>query len=124
MKRNGIDPQIDEEMMIEFVSKPKNEEQHAAGVLMVLIDAWDREIDRAQFLSVAAACMNCADGIGRYGMMTAVEDFLKKNDFIIGPQHTTEALTKARDGLTRTTGDIRKFASLLAQCALSEDPIH
>jgi hypothetical protein len=124
MKRAGIDPIIDEDVIIACLTQTESETQHGSGALMALIDAWDRDITRDQFVALASAVVTCCDNIGRHSMIHAVKMFLKKNDYDIAPADVEITIKTTGDMLKISTGDVRKMARLMAQMAKAEDAVH
>lgn len=124
MKRTGIDPQVPEEIIIECLDQCVDEQQHASGVLMAVIDAWDREITRDQFIALASAAITCADNMGRHSLMLAVKKFLNEKKFDISPADVEVTLASTSRLVGRSTGDIRKMAHLMSKMARSEDTVH
>lgn len=124
MKRAGIDPIIDEEVIIECLTQDESETQHQSGALMTLIDAWDRDITRDQFIALASAAVTCFDNIGRHSMMHAVKKFLKDKNYDIAPADVETTLVTTGNMLKTSTGDVRKMARLISMMARAEDAIH
>lgn len=124
MKRTGIDPIIDEEVIIACLTQEDSEAQHGCGALMALVDAWDRKLTRDQFSALASAVVTCCDNIGRHSMMHAVKNFLKAKDYDIAPADVETTLKTTGDMLKTSTGDVRKMAVLMSQMAKAEDPVH
>ncbi len=124
MKRIGIDPIIDEEVILACLSQDDSETQHGSGALMALIDAWDRKLTRDQFIALASAVVTCADNIGRHSMMHSVKHFLTEKRYDISPADVESTLKTTGDMLARSTGDVRKMAALMSQMAKAQDPVH
>jgi hypothetical protein len=124
MKRAGIDPTIDEDVIIECLTQEDSETQHQSGALMALIDGWDRDITRDQFIALASAVVTCSDNIGRHSMMHAVKKFLKGHDYDIAPADVETTIATTGKMLKTSTGDVRKMAKMISLMARAEDPIH
>lgn len=124
MKRVGIDPIFDEDMIIECLEQPQDEQQHGSGVLMALVNAWDRDLTRDQFIAFASAAITCVDNISRHSMITAVQTFLDGNGYVIRPADIDVTMTKTRQMLERSTGNVKALTTAMSQMATAKDPIN
>lgn len=116
-------PILDEAVIIDALEHCDNEMKHGSGLLMLLVDAYDREITRDQFIASVSSAISCADNIGRHSLVCGIKKFLIANSYTISPADIETAVAQTSDLLKRSTADCLKMARLLAQCPTDEDRI-
>lgn len=125
MKRYGTDGRFDEDIIIDALSQPTDDEDaHRNGVFMALVAAWDRDITRDQFMAMASAVLTTSDRIGRLSMMHAIRAFLQQGNFRITPADVETAIASAGKMLDASTDDVRKMAHLIKEMPTSQDAIN
>lgn len=118
-------PKLNESMVLALLEAPLAEEGAAhfqTGSTLSIIDGFDRQIVREEFIELCNAAMGLYGSMGRLDTVTAMLHMLKHGKL------TEENLQKAVEGLTHTADYHRKALvakmSLVAQCPLDSDSKH
>lgn len=119
-------PIVDENMAIHLLTLGHSHDTANAigtGAFLLLMDAWDRNATRDQFMAAVGAAIMTADRVGRASIAKAVRHFMQSNGDIslVDVEVMVEGTEKL---LKEATAECTKMVELLKQCALDEDKIH
>lgn len=119
-------PVIDETMMIHLLTLGHSHDTANAigtGAFLLIMDAWDRNATRDQFMAAVGAAIMTGDRVGRASIAKAVRHFLQANGQISLVDVET-MVTGTETLLKEAVAECTKMGNLLKQCALDEDKIH
>jgi homospermidine synthase len=119
------DAKLDEKLIDVLLAQtpsPKNAFEIQQGILMLLIDAFDRKVTRHYFMTFAAQALAAYSTAGRLIMIKSVADNFKDSAL------SEKLLDDALNGLvTNTASDLaslREVLALVRQCASSSEQLH
>lgn len=119
-------PIIDERMLLKVLDCTANYEhveRLQQGALMTIIDAYDREVTRDEFITIIQAFSSLVDSVGRLALLHNVKQFVDHHG-----QATPADIERAQAGVTEmaqnATKVVAEIVERLRQCPLDEDRIH
>lgn len=122
-----VSPLIDENVMVQYLQLAEKDapaaERLRSGAAMLLIDAFDRDITRDQFLAALGAAVQLIDAAAKHEMMTNVKAF-QDTKGAVSNVDIEVTLHSVRQIMDVSCAQCVKMAGLLKECPLDEDPIH
>jgi len=120
-------PVIDEELMLKMLAELPAAQAGTArlrtGGAMLLLDAFDRDVTRDQFLAAVGATVSLLDMLGRYEMLNNVKaHYTAKGE--VTRVDLEVALADIEKQLQGYTAQCTQMAKLLRECPLDEDKVH
>lgn len=125
-RREGIDPLIDESILIEALDVTISSEtiqQIQSGAFLLVLDAWDRKVTRDQFIAALGAAQALIDSVARVSLMSNVKRHQARSGAVT-PADIESAVHGCMEMAKDSNRECLKMAQLLKQCATKEDPIH
>ncbi len=122
-------PVIDEDVMMQALQLPTSEElavtasRLRTGASMLLLDAFDRDVTRDQFLAAIGAAASLIDAVGKHEIMLSVKTF-EKGHGVVTKADIEVALGSIKQMIEVGVDQCTKMAELLRQCPLNEDKVH
>lgn len=122
-------PVLDEDVMMQALQIPGDGElgvtatRLRSGASMLLLDAFDRDVTRDQFIAALGAAATLLDAVGRHEMMTSVKAF-EQTKGVVTKVDIEVALGSIRQIIEVGVDQCTKMAGLLRQCPLDEDKVH
>lgn len=122
-------PIIDEAVMMDALKMPSEDElavtakRLRAGASLLLLDAFDRDVTRDQFLAALGAATALMDAVGKHEMLLSVKTF-EKNNPVVTKADIEVALSSVKQLIEVGVDQCTKMAELLRQCPLTEDKVH
>lgn len=122
-------PIIDEDVMMEALkaAPPTAIAEHAgrlrSGAALLLLDAFDRQVTRDQFMAIMGAAIELVDNVGRFQMVHNVKTFMQETGKV-GMPDLEVTLTSLVTSVGNCTAQCTQMAKMLQECPRDEDKVH